>query len=110
MAFLVFYSLSTRLIMLRILITSDFAALASVRGMSIYLSFHVIRFCSCCVDFFNDSTFLFVIFLYHLCPALWFLWLCLLFLLLLYLTLLLLLLLLLHGLLLLYILQCGFPK
>src|SRR5437870_1162652 len=30
--------------------------------MSIRLSFHVIRFCSCCVDFFDDSTFLFAFF------------------------------------------------
>src|SRR5438132_13446572 len=62
MAFLAFCSLSTRLIVLRILITLDFAALASVRGMSIRLSFHMIRFCFCCVDFFDDSTFLFTFF------------------------------------------------
>src|SRR5437016_5289012 len=62
MFFVAFCSRSTRLMVLRILITSVFTALVSVRGMSIRLLFHVIRFYSCYVDFFVGSTFLFAFF------------------------------------------------
>src|SRR5438046_125979 len=60
--FVFFFSRITRLIVFLILITSVFAALSSVRGMSIRLLFYVIRFCFCCVDFFVGLTFLFALF------------------------------------------------